>query len=102
MPQPVQARHKEHRVTYLKSEIEIQAKFPLYQPADFEKLKMEQATEEKEYQAILGRLPQDMELFQYNILKWSFWSSRTNIGFHRDTLNFKIKIFSEVLMHHIS
>ncbi|GFR31572.1 hypothetical protein TNCT_53021 [Trichonephila clavata] len=51
-----QARHKEHRVTYLKAEIESQAKFPLYQQADFKKIKMEQATEEKEYQAILGEI----------------------------------------------
>ncbi|GFR30247.1 uncharacterized protein TNCT_459251 [Trichonephila clavata] len=42
-------------VTYLKSELEVQSKFPLYQPADLEKLKVELASGEKEYQTILGK-----------------------------------------------
>ncbi|GFR16766.1 hypothetical protein TNCT_688821 [Trichonephila clavata] len=52
------------------------------------------------------RLPQDMELFQYNILKKYMdhyvrhgW---TNIRLHQDTIRFMIKIFGDILIHHIS
>ncbi|GFQ91946.1 hypothetical protein TNCT_89111 [Trichonephila clavata] len=48
-----QARSKSNTMTYLKAEIELHEKFPIYQPAGLEQLKDNLKTAEREHQALL-------------------------------------------------
>ncbi|GFQ70220.1 hypothetical protein TNCT_686321 [Trichonephila clavata] len=49
-----QARSKCNTMTYLKAEIELHEKFPIYQPAGLEQLKENLKNAEREHQALLG------------------------------------------------
>ncbi|GFQ92322.1 hypothetical protein TNCT_674901 [Trichonephila clavata] len=49
-----QARSKTNTITYLKAEIELHEKFPIYQPAGLEQLKENLKAAEMEHQSLLG------------------------------------------------